>query len=62
MDYLLTEKGLMLLIMMPLIFQIIVIIEIQRCMFHRMKWIFVLTWYLFGIVIECFRCRFKVEV
>ncbi len=44
----------MLLIMMPLIFQIIVIIEIERCMFHRMKWIFVLMWYLFGIVIECF--------
>lgn len=54
MDYLLTEKGLILPIMMPSVFEMIVIIEIQRCMFHRMKWLFVSAWYLFGIIIECF--------
>ena len=54
MDYILTEKGLILPIMIPLVFEMIVIIEIQRCMFPRMKWIFVATWYLFGIIIECF--------
>lgn len=64
MDYFLTEKGLILPIMMPLVWQIIVIIEIERCMFHRMKWIFVSAWYLFGIAIECllYVCHFDVYV
>lgn len=61
MDYLLTEKGLILPIMIPLVFEMIVIIEIQRCMFHRMKWVFVSTWYLFGIIIECFLCFYHLD-
>ena len=61
MDYLLIEKGLILPIMIPLVFEMIVIIEIQRCMFHRMKWVFVSTWYLFGIVIECFLCLYHFD-
>lgn len=39
----------------------VVIIEIERCMFHGMKWIFVSIWYLFGIVIECFLLLYHFE-
>ena len=62
MDYLLTEKDLMFPIIIPLFFEIMVIIETQRCRFPQRKWVFALAWYLFGIIVECFLYLYHFDI
>lgn len=49
LGYVLTEKGLVLPVIMPLVFQLMFMIDIQRKLSQRLKCMVTVVWYLFGI-------------